>query len=323
MPTSRVRHGDVPPRGILPRGLIESLHFQLRLTILRRACIDIGSNTTRLLVADCQRGELHPVYEERAFTHVRQGLLDDGTITTAKLAEIAQVVAGQLLKAQELGAVAIYGVATASIRRAGNGGALLGAVREACELEIEILSGEEEARLAFVGVAGTLGHTPDGELGVVDVGGSSLELVVGSAPDRVRWSRSFALGSGDVLERWLGSDPPSASELSDARGWLLDALDGLEAPHPAEAVAVGGSSTSLYQLAGPLLDAQAFERSLGALVGSPARDVASSYHLKIDRVRLLPAELLILQATSELFGAPLQIGRGGMREGVLLEGGDG
>ena len=70
-----------------------------------------------------------------------------------------------------------------------------------------VLSGDDEARLAFVGAAGTLGHAPAGELGVVDVGGGSSELVVGTAPDKVSWCTSFGVGSADLADSCLPSDP--------------------------------------------------------------------------------------------------------------------
>ena len=288
---------------------------------MRRACIDIGSNTTRLLVAECDGDQLLEIHHERAFTRIGRGLLADGTIAPAKLAEVVDVVAAQLRLARELGALDTRAVATAAIRRAGNGSALVEAIRGACGLAVEILSGEEEARLAFVGAARTLDHVPAGKLGVVDVGGGSSELVVGTAPDRVSWSTSFGLGSGDLADGWLKSDPPSRRELAAARSRVAEALEGLEAPHPSEAVAVGGSATSLRRLAGPVLDPEAFKRSLRLLATERATDVARRFALDLERVRLLPAGLLILQAASELFGTSLALGRGGVREGVLLEAG--
>ena len=286
---------------------------------MRRACIDIGSNTTRLLVAECGREQLLEVHQERAFTSIGRGLRRDGTIAPEKIAEVVEAVVAQLRIARELGAMDVRGVATAAIRRADNGPALVNAIRAACGLGIEILSGEEEARLAFVGAARTLDHEPSGELGVVDVGGGSLELVVGTAPDQVSWCTSFELGSSDLADGCLRSDPPSSAELSEARSRVEQTLAGVTIPQPFEAVAVGGSATSLRRVAGPLLDSEAFRRSLRMLATDRATEVARRFALDLERVRLLPAGLLILQAASELFGTSLQIARGGVREGVLLE----
>jgi exopolyphosphatase/guanosine-5'-triphosphate,3'-diphosphate pyrophosphatase len=286
---------------------------------VRRACIDIGSNTTRLLVAGCEPGRLEEVHQERSFTQLRRGVLDGGLISPEKIAEVVAVVSSQLALARELGSAEIHGVATAAVRRAVNGADLVAAIRDACGLEVVVLSEEQEARMAFIGAARTLGHSPDGELGVVDVGGGSSELVVGMAPDEVRWSVSFAVGSGDLADRCLCSDPPSESELRTADDRVRDALAGIDVPQPAEAVAVGGTATSLRLFAGAVLDSAAFGRSLRLLATERAAVIGARFGLDVERVRLLPAGLLILRAASELLGAPLQIGRGGLREGVLLE----
>jgi exopolyphosphatase/guanosine-5'-triphosphate,3'-diphosphate pyrophosphatase len=278
---------------------------------VRRACIDIGSNTTRLLVADCERDQLREVHQQRAFTRIRRGMLADGTIASEKIAEVVEAVVAQLAVARDLGSVDVRGVATAAIRRATNGATLVAAIGDACGLAVEVLTGEQEARLAFVGAARTLGHSPAGELGVVDVGGG--------APDRVSWCTSFGVGSGDLADDYLLSDPPSAAELSRARSHVAGALEGVHVPHPTEAVAVGGSATSLRLLSGPVLDAEGFARSMALLAAARTSEIARRFSLDRERVRLLPAGLIILQAASELFGSALQIGRGGIREGVLLE----
>jgi exopolyphosphatase/guanosine-5'-triphosphate,3'-diphosphate pyrophosphatase len=290
---------------------------------VRRACIDIGSNTTRLLVAESDGEVLLEVHQERVFTHIGRGLARDGTIGPNKIAEVVAVVSEQYRLARDLGSADVQAVATAAIRQASNGTELVEAIDRACGLPVRILSEEDEARLAFVGAARTLGHVPSGQLGVVDVGGRSSELVVGRAPDQVSWCSSIPIGSGELADRCLRSDPPSPDELRAARAAVDGALDGLAVPRPGEAVAVGGSATSLRRLSGPLLDGEAFAHSLRLLCSERAVDVARRFALDLERVRLLPAGLLILQAASELFGAALQIGRGGLREGILLEAGDG
>jgi exopolyphosphatase/guanosine-5'-triphosphate,3'-diphosphate pyrophosphatase len=289
------------------------------LPIVRRACIDIGSNTTRLLVADCDGERLVEVHQERAFTHVRRAFTPSEEIEAEKIDEVVAVVAGQLQRARDLGAAEVLGVATAAVRQAANGDALVAAVRESCGLAVAVLSAEEEARLAFNGAARTLGRVPAGPLGVVDVGGGSSELVVGTVPDRIDWYASFPVGSGQLTDECLVSDPPSPGEVGRARARIGEALEGAHPPPTACVVAVGGSATSLRRIAGPRLDAGAFARVLALLSRERAVEVARRFELDADRVRLLPAGLLILQAAAERFGAPLEVGRGGLREGLLLE----
>ncbi len=286
---------------------------------MRRACIDIGSNTVRLLVAESEPHQLLEVHQERAFTRIGRALDRDGRIAPAKISEVAEVVAAQVRGALEMGCEEIHAVATAAVRRAANQSVLLDAVTGACGLHVRVLTGEEEARLAFLGALGTLEHSPEGPLGVVDVGGGSAELVVGSPELGVSWCESFAVGSGDLAESHFGRDRPSVAELARARGYVAEVLSNVSPPHPSEAVAVGGSATSLRRLAGPVLDEGAFARAFHILCSEPTMAISRRFALDRERVRLLPAALVILEAASLCFGVPLQVGCGGLREGVLFD----
>lgn len=279
----------------------------------------MGSNTTRLLVADRAGDKLTWVHQERTFTRVGQALVTGGQLGPAKIAEVVTVVREQLHSARALGVSRVRLVATAAIRGAADGAELAAAVRAATGQEVEILSEQEEARLAFVGVAGTLEPWPEGELGVVDVGGGSSELVVGECPDRVRWWASLPLGSAVLIGSGAWSDPPMSAQLDRLRARIADELARLEIPRPAIAVAAGGSATSLGRLVGPILDPRTLGRALAFLTMAPAAEVAARFAIDPERARLLPAALLILEAAATAFGVPLHVGRGGIREGVLLE----
>ena len=286
---------------------------------MRLGCIDIGSNTTRLLVAASDGRRLHWIHQERAFTRIGYELLERGELGPEKIEEVVGVVAAQLAVARQLGANSVRTIATAAIRNATNGLQLARAITAATGLAVEILSGQDEARLAFFGVAMTLDAVLPGELGVVDVGGGSSELVVGTAPDEIRWWASVPLGSAVLSHAWLRSDPPTQYQLEQARERVCAELDGLTVPAPALAVAVGGSATSLARLAGPVLNGTALDRALEVLAGDPASVIAQRFAIDAERVRLLPAGLLVLAAVAKAFGRPLRVGRGGIREGVLLE----
>jgi exopolyphosphatase / guanosine-5'-triphosphate,3'-diphosphate pyrophosphatase len=286
---------------------------------LRRACIDIGSNTTRLLVAETGGAGLLAIHEERVFTRIGAALAEDGTIPESKRVEVIEVVTAQLETARALGADQVRGVATAAIRGAADGAEFVQAVVERTGLELAMLSDEEEARLAFAGAAGTLPGPAPEPLGVLDVGGGSSEVVVGHAPDRIDWWRSMPIGSGSIARGHLHSDPPTETELAAARSAVDRALDSLDPPPVAGAVAVGGSATSLGRLAGPTLDRMSLARSLTLLSAEPAAAVAARHGIDAERVRLLPGGILILQALGDRLGTTLTVGRGGIREGVLLE----
>ena len=285
----------------------------------RCACIDIGSNTTRLLVAEADGSHPRELFSERAFTRLGSARDALGEIAEQKIAEVAAVVARQVELARALGVDAPRIVATSAVRDAVNATALMAAVHAACGVAPEILSGEDEARLAFAGAIGMLPSPPPGILGVVDVGGGSTELVVGTAADGVTWSVSLPLGSSVVTDRDLPTDPPSGAELARLRIRLAKAFAVVDMPRPVAAYAVGGSATSLQRLVGNVLSCESLTRGLQALVTRPSREVAFALGLHVERARLLPAGLLLLDAAATAMGASLQLAGGGLREGVVIE----
>ncbi len=283
------------------------------------AAVDIGSNTTRVLVAEPQEGQLRKVMEQRAYTRFEKDSKRKGRITEEKIAELAEVVATQVRLAEELGAEAIRIVATAAVRESKNAGLAAKAIADAAGVGVEVLSEEEEGRLAFLGATKTLGHPVEGEIGVVDVGGGSSEIILGTVAGGVSAVRSFKIGSGTVAEEFLTRDPPSASEIRALRDYIDDFFEGIEVEHPDQAVAVGGSATSLRTLVGAVLEYETLERAVRVLTGDPIAAVAQKFELDPRRVRILPAGVLILEKLSELVGQPLQIGKGGLREGIILD----
>jgi exopolyphosphatase/guanosine-5'-triphosphate,3'-diphosphate pyrophosphatase len=282
------------------------------------AAIDIGSNTTRVLVAEPQNGQLRKVMEQRAYTRIDKASQHDGAIDQAKIDEVAEVVATQVRLAREIGAEAIRTVATAAIREAANRDEIVAEINRVAGVAVEILSEHEEGRLAFVGATKTLGHPVDGEVTVVDVGGGSSEVVFGTVPDGLRSVQSFRIGSGFLADDLLSSDPPSPSEIRAVRDAIADFFAGVEFEQPDQAVAVGGSATSLRSLVGSVLEYETLERAVRVLTGAPAAKVAKRFELDPRRVRILPTGVLLLEKLSELLGQPLQIGKGGLREGVIL-----
>jgi exopolyphosphatase / guanosine-5'-triphosphate,3'-diphosphate pyrophosphatase len=279
------------------------------------ACVDIGTNTTRVLVAEAERGRLTELRQERAFTRIGTGMTAGGAIAPAKIEEVASVVGRQTALARALGAEAVRVVATAAIRGAANRDEFCAAMG----MEVCVLDGEDEARLAFLGATRTLGEELPGRVAVVDVGGGSTELAVGTVAGGVdRWA-SLPVGSGLLADRYLRSDPPSMPELELLFAHASTELEAVELGAPDRAVAVGGSAASLRAVVGDVLDGDALQRALHVLCGAPTGAVAERYGLDAERVRLLPAGIVILHAAARRLGQPLQIGRGGLREGVLLD----
>jgi exopolyphosphatase/guanosine-5'-triphosphate,3'-diphosphate pyrophosphatase len=282
------------------------------------AAIDIGSNTTRVLVAEPAEGQLRKVMEQRAYTRIGKASQHNGAIDAEKVAEVADAVATQVRLAEEIGAEAIRTVATAAIREATNRDDIVAEIARVAGVPVEVLSEHEEGRLAFLGATKTLGHPVEGEVAVVDVGGGSSEVVLGSA-EGLRSVQSFKVGSGSLADDFLSNDPPSPSELRAVREYIAEFLGEVEFEQPNQAVAVGGSATSLRTLVGAALEYETLERAIRVLTGAPIADVAKRFELDPRRVRILPTGVLLLEKLSELLGQPLQIGKGGLREGVILD----
>ena len=286
------------------------------------ACVDIGTNTTRLLVAERDGPRLREVVAVRRFLHLAPG--DDGAIPADAVAALAATVAAHVRLAREHAVHEVRVVGTAAIRGARNRDDLCAAVQRAAGVRVEVLTGEQEAALAFAGALATLTHPPAGPIGVIDVGGGSSELVTGTAEGGVMWWTSLPIGSGTLAERHLHSDPPALDELAAVRAEIDLALADVKPPPTEMVLAVGGSATTLAAATGGELAPATIARILAVLIAEPAAEAAKRLGLHVERVRLLPVGLLALEAAWGAFGqAPLQIALGGLREGVVLRTFDG
>lgn len=284
------------------------------------AAIDIGSNTTRLLVAEPEKSRLRKVMEQRAYTAIGKDLAKGkGKLSDEKVAEVTEVVQTQVRLAKEMGAEVIKTVATAAIREAKNSEKVAKTISKRAGVDVVVLDEVEEGRLAFLGATKSLGHAVEGSIAVVDVGGGSSEVILGSVAEGVQEVRSWKIGSGSLTGAHLDSDPPSASEIRSLRDEIGDLFDGVDFDPPDQAVAVGGSATSLRTLVGVVLEYETLERAVRVLSSDSIEDVAIRFELDPRRVKLLPAGVLLLEKFSELLGQPLQIGKGGLREGIILD----
>lgn len=217
----------------------------------RVAAIDIGTVTTRLLVADTDGVEVREVLRRTTVTHLGEGLHATGALSPAGIGRVADAVAGFVADIAANGAEAVVVVATSAARDASNGSEFLGAV-EAAGARPRIIPGEVEARLSFAGA--TYGIEADGIL-VADLGGGSTELVSGSAGRgdegrevRISAARSIDVGSRRVLDMFLHSDPPRPEELDAAAEWVADQMDAffLQLPgRPSELITLAGTGTTL------------------------------------------------------------------------------
>lgn len=283
------------------------------------AAIDIGSNTTRILVAEPVEGQLVKLMEQRAYTRIAFAKGRKGKITKEKVEEVAEVVETQVRLAKEVGAESFRAVATSAIREAPNAKKVAARISEQAGIEVEVISEMEEGRLAFLGATKALGHPTEGRIAVVDVGGGSTEISFGTSAEGVGKVASWPVGSGMLADEMIESDPPSPSEIRRIRERVEDEFGSDSTEDVEHAVAVGGSATSLRRMVGAVLEYETLERGIRVLTADPAAEVARLYELDPVRVRILPTGILILEKVSELLGMPLQIGKGGIREGIILD----
>jgi exopolyphosphatase / guanosine-5'-triphosphate,3'-diphosphate pyrophosphatase len=281
------------------------------------ACVDIGTNTTRLLVAERDGARVRELVAVRRFLHLAPG--DDGAIPAEAVAALAAIVTAHVRMARHHGVREVRAVGTAAIRDARNRDDLCAAVHRAAGVHVEVLTDEQEAELAFVGALATLAVPPVETIGVIDIGGGSSELVTGTARDGVTWWTSLPIGSGTLAARHLRSDPPALDELAAVRAEIDVALADVRPPATELVLAVGGSATTLAAATGGELVPATIARILAVLIAEPAAEAAKRLGLHVERVRLMPVGLLALEAAWGAFGqAPLQIALGGLREGVVL-----
>jgi exopolyphosphatase/guanosine-5'-triphosphate,3'-diphosphate pyrophosphatase len=189
---------------------------------VRRAVIDIGTNSVKLLVADVEGAEVRPVREESRQTRLGQGLYTRQRLQAGPIAKTAAAAAEFAARARDHQAASIRVIATSAARDAGNSRELTDAIERSCGLRVEIISGEQEADWVFQGVTSdaALAAMP---LVLLDVGGGSTEFIVGQGAHK-HFGQSLPLGTMRLLERFPPSDPPTAQELAACRRWLRDFL---------------------------------------------------------------------------------------------------
>ncbi len=186
--------------------------------MVRRAVIDIGTNSVKLLVADVDGTLVVPVFEESEQTRLGQGFYETQRLQPDVIAHTADAVAQFAGIARIRNAASLRVIATSAARDAQNQQELLDAIKQASGLEVDIISGQQEADLVYQGVRSDL-KLAGRRLLILDVGGGSSEFMLGQG-EHPEFSRSFALGSVRLLELMRPSDPPTPAELDRCRDYL-------------------------------------------------------------------------------------------------------
>ncbi|HEY7537568.1 MAG TPA: exopolyphosphatase [Gaiellaceae bacterium] len=206
--------------------------------MVRVAAVDLGTNSTRLLIGDVEGDRVEEIVRLSTVTRLGEGVDAGRRLLPAAIARVHAVLADYRRELEALDAERSLAVATSAVRDAANGAEFLAGVERAFRLPTRLLSGDEEAELTRRGV-GAVGDTAL----VVDVGGGSTELIAAG------FRTSLDIGSTRLSERFLHSDPPRPEELAAAAEYVQGLLPPLEA---TSAVGVAGTVAQLRALAGPL-----------------------------------------------------------------------
>jgi exopolyphosphatase / guanosine-5'-triphosphate,3'-diphosphate pyrophosphatase len=309
------------------------------------AAIDVGANTIHLVVARITHDGTDIDYVDDELELVRLGadVSATGAIGPERMQRALDTIRNQVATANAHHVETILGIGTEGVRAATNGVYFLEKVLTETGVEIEVVTGDQEASLTFWG--GTSGLKPSlSPRAVLDLGGGSLELVVG-VNSQVLWRTSLALGSGSMYNRYVRSDPSTTKELRAVECQVHEAFSPLTPPLPVKEVIVcGGTATTLAWLAGKVLhDVQSTSRSqerkgpangrrrtryltrerlewLRALIQACSSvELSRRYDIELGRAQLLASGIAILIAVMEQLDADtLHIRKRGIREGALL-----
>jgi len=268
------------------------------------AAVDLGTNSTRLLVADVDDGRIMDVARETRVTRLGEGVDERRRLLPVPITRVRNTLTDYRRTAEQLGVERTLAIATSAVRDADNGEAFLGEVEWSYGFVTRLLSGHDEALLTYSGVtseqrvgAGTL---------IIDLGGGSTELIAGE-PDGVRWHDSLDIGSVRLTERFLPGDPPAEEELAACAG-AVQALLAERVPdeireRTTRAVGVAGTITLLAALAGESpLTTDALARQLDRLARLPVAERRSLASLDPARAPVIVAGAVIARETLAFFG---------------------
>jgi exopolyphosphatase/guanosine-5'-triphosphate,3'-diphosphate pyrophosphatase len=298
---------------------------------MRMGVLDIGSNTGHLLVVDAFRGGPPvPAHSYKEPLRLAEHLDANQAVTEEGVAQLVKYVIEARAEAEDKGCTTIIAFATSAVRDAVNADEVLARVTGASGVELQVLAGEDEARLTFLAVRRWFGWSA-GRLGVFDIGGGSLELATGSdeTPDV---TQSLPLGAGRLTRDWIdaGRTTPELrlhvrSAIADGAGAILrgGAFD--------RAVATSKTFRSLARICGaaPAGEGQYIRRVLHKadlshlvehLVTMSPAEIAKLPGVSPERSHQIQAGAIVAEATMDLFDlAELEICPWALREGVLLE----
>jgi exopolyphosphatase/guanosine-5'-triphosphate,3'-diphosphate pyrophosphatase len=311
-----------------PRGLKQLLGFGAG----RYAVVDVGTNSVKFHIGERSAdGAWTTVVDRSEVTRLGEGLDDTGELQPEPMARTVEAIAGMAAEAKEAGVLAVAAVGTAGLRIAKNSAVFVDAVRERCGIEVEVIPGEEEARLAYVATTAGLG-IGGGSSVVFDTGGGSSQFTFGHA-GHIDERFSVNVGAVRFTEQFDLDGSVSAdvvSEASTAIGADLSQLDGR--PSPDALVAMGGAVTNLaavkHELAtydsevvqGTVLDRAEIERQVELYRARTADERREIVGLQPKRAEVILAGALVVRTVMDkLDKSELTVSDRGLRHGLIVE----
>ena len=283
------------------------------------AAVDIGSYSVHLLVARVHGHVLETLHDESAFLGLGNAIDATGGLGEAR-PKLVETMSGYAMRAWSLGATRLAIVATDPLRRASDAAAALAEITAAVGLRVSVLSHDEEALVALIGVQA--GRPVLRDTIVVDVGGGSTE-VLAVGPSREPDSAGLPLGATRLTGVHVHHDPPTEPEVAELLGHALLEMAAAPSLAPKELVAVGGTARSLLRvgprLANRTLSHRRVRRSIDLLMAAPAEVTSERYGIRLSRARVLPAGASILLGALDRYRLErLRVAAGGLREGLIL-----
>ena len=300
---------------------------------MRIAVVDMGSNSTRLLVADVDGGQIREIERRSTVTRLGRGVDTSRKLSADAIDDVCDTVASYLELVEQNEAEQLVAIATSAVRDADNRGAFCGELRERFALNARVLSGDDEARLTYLGAVHERPAAEDTL--VVDIGGGSTELIVGSGAD-VSFHASLDAGTVRHTERHVSHDPAEQSELetlaNDVRSLIDGALAGSDFARAKTGIGVAGTPTSLAAVDqkldpydpdavhGAMLSLEAIQRMLSELAAKSLEERLAVTGLHPGRAPTIVAGVVILIQVMRAFGlSEIEVSEHDILYGAALE----
>ena len=297
---------------------------------MKKAVIDIGSNSVKFLVCEkLSDNNVKTILDTNEIARLGEGLQKEGRITPSAMSRNVDAVKSFYERAAALGCDEIKAVGTMALRQAENRGEFIEKVRAACGLKVEVIPGEEEARLSYLGVLSAL-PLKDEEVTAFDTGGGSTEFIFGKG-ERLENRISINLGANRIRETYLLSDPPKKEEIENAGEAVKRELQaaGIK-KHGSLLVGIGGTVTTMAsvkakmevydadKIQGSILTKEDIEEEMNLCASMTLEERRHITGLNPKRAEVVTAGALIVDTIiKELGVSSLLVSDRGLRHGLM------